>query len=61
MPLFWCQGCEATSLAQLHEATGLSSASRYGAYGSKGNCSGAPWSITSPDRAASPTSSRTKH
>ncbi|MGW1318466.1 TetR/AcrR family transcriptional regulator [Streptomyces sp. NPDC002426] len=35
MLLFWEQGYEATSLAQLREATGLSSASLYGAFGSK--------------------------
>lgn len=35
MLLFWRQGYEATSLAQLREATGLSSASLYGAFGSK--------------------------
>ncbi|MEV1026614.1 TetR/AcrR family transcriptional regulator [Streptomyces sp. NPDC050264] len=35
MLLFWEQGYEATSLAQLRAATGLSSASLYGAFGSK--------------------------
>ncbi|OON75346.1 TetR/AcrR family transcriptional regulator [Streptomyces tsukubensis] len=35
MLLFWEQGYEATSLAQLRCATGLSSASLYGAFGSK--------------------------
>ncbi|GAA2612972.1 TetR/AcrR family transcriptional regulator [Streptomyces roseoviolaceus] len=35
MLLFWEQGYEATSLAQLRETTGLSSASLYGAFGSK--------------------------
>ncbi|MEV0281182.1 TetR/AcrR family transcriptional regulator [Streptomyces sp. NPDC050610] len=35
MLLFWEQGYEATSLAQLREATELSSASLYGAFGSK--------------------------
>lgn len=35
MTLFWEQGYEATSLAQLRAATGLSSASLYGAFGSK--------------------------
>ncbi|MDQ0790788.1 TetR/AcrR family transcriptional regulator [Streptomyces sp. B3I8] len=35
MLLFWRQGYEATSLAQLRDATGLSSASLYGAFGSK--------------------------
>ncbi|OKI06247.1 transcriptional regulator [Streptomyces sp. CB02923] len=35
MLLFWEQGYEATSLAQLRQATGLSSASLYGAFGSK--------------------------
>ncbi|WP_020123087.1 TetR/AcrR family transcriptional regulator [Streptomyces canus] len=35
MLLFWRQGYEATSMAQLREATGLSSASLYGAFGSK--------------------------
>ncbi|MFD7717559.1 TetR/AcrR family transcriptional regulator [Streptomyces sp. NPDC059814] len=35
MLLFWEQGYEGTSLAQLREATGLSSASLYGAFGSK--------------------------
>lgn len=35
MLLFWEQGYEATSLAQLREATGLSSASLYGVFGSK--------------------------
>jgi AcrR family transcriptional regulator len=35
MLLFWEQGYEATSLAQLRESTGLSSASLYGAFGSK--------------------------
>ncbi|MYR98817.1 MULTISPECIES: TetR/AcrR family transcriptional regulator [unclassified Streptomyces] len=35
MLLFWEQGYEATSLAQLREATGLSSASLYGAFDSK--------------------------
>ncbi|MEK8143741.1 TetR/AcrR family transcriptional regulator [Streptomyces sp. M10(2022)] len=35
MLLFWEQGYEATSLTQLREATGLSSASLYGAFGSK--------------------------
>ncbi|CAM5367444.1 TetR/AcrR family transcriptional regulator OS=Streptomyces alboniger OX=132473 GN=CP975_23875 PE=4 SV=1 [Streptomyces alboniger] len=35
MLLFWEQGYEATSLAQLRTATGLSSASLYGAFGSK--------------------------
>lgn len=35
MRLFWEQGYEATSLARLREATGLSSASLYGAFGSK--------------------------
>ncbi|MFJ9683752.1 TetR/AcrR family transcriptional regulator [Streptomyces sp. NPDC101194] len=35
MRLFWEQGYEATSMAQLLEATGLSSASLYGAFGSK--------------------------
>ncbi|WP_037568851.1 TetR/AcrR family transcriptional regulator [Phaeacidiphilus oryzae] len=33
--LFWEHGYEATSLAQLREATGLSSASLYGTFGSK--------------------------
>ncbi|QVQ53737.1 TetR/AcrR family transcriptional regulator [Spiractinospora alimapuensis] len=33
--VFWEHGYEATSLAQLREATGLSSASLYGAFGSK--------------------------
>ncbi len=33
--LFWEQGYEATSLAQLRAATGLSSASLYGTFGSK--------------------------
>ncbi|WP_228000495.1 TetR/AcrR family transcriptional regulator [Nocardia australiensis] len=33
--LFWSQGYEATSLAQLREATGLSSASFYAAFSSK--------------------------
>ncbi|MEV0278793.1 TetR/AcrR family transcriptional regulator [Streptomyces sp. NPDC050610] len=36
MRLFWEQGYEATSLAQLRAATGLSSASLYSAFGSKG-------------------------
>ncbi|MEV0263804.1 TetR/AcrR family transcriptional regulator [Streptomyces sp. NPDC050617] len=35
MRLFWEQGYEATSLAQLRAATGLSSASLYGTFGSK--------------------------
>ncbi|MDQ0696791.1 TetR/AcrR family transcriptional regulator [Streptomyces anulatus] len=35
MLLFWEQGYEATSVAQLRAATGLSSASLYGAFGSK--------------------------
>ncbi|TXS13038.1 MULTISPECIES: TetR/AcrR family transcriptional regulator [Streptomyces] len=35
MLLFWERGYESTSLAQLREATGLSSASLYGAFGSK--------------------------
>ncbi len=35
MRLFWEQGYEATSMAQLREATGLSSASLYGAFDSK--------------------------
>ncbi|MFE4449468.1 TetR/AcrR family transcriptional regulator [Streptomyces sp. NPDC056796] len=35
MLLFWEQGYESTSLAQLREATGLSSASLYGAFASK--------------------------
>ncbi|MEU9063880.1 TetR/AcrR family transcriptional regulator [Streptomyces sp. NPDC048430] len=35
MLLFWEQGYEATSLAQLRDSTGLSSASLYGAFGSK--------------------------
>ncbi|ROQ59788.1 TetR family transcriptional regulator [Streptomyces sp. 840.1] len=35
MRLFWEQGFEATSMARLLEATGLSSASLYGAFGSK--------------------------
>ncbi|MDH6695560.1 AcrR family transcriptional regulator [Streptomyces sp. MAA16] len=35
MRLFWEHGYEATSMAQLREATGLSSASLYGAFGSK--------------------------
>ncbi|TWV34728.1 TetR/AcrR family transcriptional regulator [Streptomyces misionensis] len=35
MRLFWEQGYEATSMAQLREGTGLSSASLYGAFGSK--------------------------
>ncbi|MFD7430362.1 TetR/AcrR family transcriptional regulator [Streptomyces sp. NPDC059818] len=35
MLLFWEQGYEGTSLAQLRGATGLSSASLYGAFGSK--------------------------
>ena len=35
MLLFWEQGYEATSLSQLRAATGLSSASLYGAFGSK--------------------------
>ncbi|MFD7668733.1 TetR/AcrR family transcriptional regulator [Streptomyces sp. NPDC059788] len=35
MLLFWEQGYEATSLAQLRAGTGLSSASLYGAFGSK--------------------------
>ncbi|MEU5090391.1 TetR/AcrR family transcriptional regulator [Streptomyces sp. NPDC021356] len=35
MRLFWEQGYEATSMVQLREATGLSSASLYGAFGSK--------------------------
>ncbi|MDJ1137423.1 TetR/AcrR family transcriptional regulator [Streptomyces iconiensis] len=35
MLLFWEQGYEATSLAQLRAATGLSSASLYGVFGSK--------------------------
>ncbi|MDQ0776280.1 AcrR family transcriptional regulator [Streptomyces aurantiacus] len=35
MLLFWEQGYEATSLAQLRETTGLSSASLYGAFSSK--------------------------
>ncbi|GDY60373.1 TetR family transcriptional regulator [Streptomyces violaceusniger] len=35
MRLFWEQGYEATSMARLREATGLSSASLYGAFGSK--------------------------
>ncbi|MEU9791979.1 TetR/AcrR family transcriptional regulator [Streptomyces sparsogenes] len=35
MLLFWEQGYDATSLAQLRAATGLSSASLYGAFGSK--------------------------
>lgn len=33
--LFWEHGYDATSLAQLREATGLSSASLYGSFGSK--------------------------
>ncbi|MET9296421.1 helix-turn-helix domain-containing protein [Streptomyces sp. NPDC003077] len=35
MRLFWERGYDATSMAQLREATGLSSASLYGAFGSK--------------------------
>lgn len=35
MRLFWEHGYDATSLTQLREATGLSSASLYGAFGSK--------------------------
>ena len=35
MEAFWEHGYEATSLSQLREATGLSSASLYGAFGSK--------------------------
>ncbi|KOG61472.1 TetR/AcrR family transcriptional regulator [Streptomyces varsoviensis] len=35
MRLFWEQGYEATSLTQLRAATGLSSASLYGTFGSK--------------------------
>lgn len=35
MLLFWRQGYEATSLAELREVTGLSSASLYNAFGSK--------------------------
>lgn len=35
MRVFWRQGYEATSIAQIREATGLSSASLYGAFGSK--------------------------
>ena len=35
MRLFWEQGYDATSVTQLREATGLSSASLYGAFGSK--------------------------
>lgn len=35
MEAFWEHGYEATSLAQLREVTGLSSASLYGAFGSK--------------------------
>ncbi|MYR56070.1 TetR family transcriptional regulator [Streptomyces sp. SID625] len=35
MRLFWEHGYEATSMAQLRQATGLSSASLYGAFGSK--------------------------
>lgn len=37
MQLFWRQGYEATSLMQLREAMGLSSASFYNAFGSKEN------------------------
>lgn len=64
MLLFWEQGYEATSLAQLRETTGLSSASLYGAFGSKEglfekaveHCIAGPGSVTDvvADEAESP-------
>ncbi|MDX8459456.1 TetR/AcrR family transcriptional regulator [Mesorhizobium humile] len=54
MLLFWEHGYEATSLAMLREAMGLTPPQIYNAFTDKGRCSAAPWRATTTARSGLP-------